>query len=275
VIKNVNFLGNKVNFKFLITFVLPVLSGLMYFAMALEVRRTSKFRSIMFGDIGFKKIEAAFVLFGIYFITRPLQNILGPYPMPLILNCLRQFFLMAVIAPSILVAIFHWVPTPSGALHSSKFAAYAIGTLMGIIFILLNTLAVTGSTVLSTWSGITLYDPIWFGFVNPPKQLVLIHLICQFVSPVGFLLLAAAYVRHRRHNYQLASIYNLIPTKWRYLESSLLIFAGSFIVAGLTTLFGDYYQYIWVIYFMGALVSGFFGMKSIKLPPRNNPKDLK
>jgi hypothetical protein len=263
------------NIIFLMAFLFPILAGMMYFVMAVEVRRTSKFRSMMFGDIGFKKIEVAFIMFGIYFITRPLQNILGPYPMPLIVNCLRQFFLMAVIAPSILVAIFHWVPTPSGAPHSSKFASYTVGMLMGIIFILLNTLAVTGSKVLSMWSFITLYDPVWFKPINPPIQLILIHLICQFVSPVGFLLLAAAYVRHRRHNYQLANIYNLIPMKWKHLEVSLIIFASSFIIAGLIAFFGDYYTYIWIIYFVGALVSGFFEMKSIKLPPRNSPKDLK
>jgi hypothetical protein len=264
------------NFTFLTTFLFPILAGLMYFVMAVEVRRTSKFRSMMFGDIGFKKIETAFIMFGIYFITRPLQNILGHHPMPLIVNCLRQFFLMAVIAPSILVAIFYWVPTPSGTPHSSKYASYIVGTLMGIIFILLNTLAVTGSKVLSIWNSITLYDPVWFiKSANPPIQLILIHLICQLVSPVGFLLLAAAYVRHRRHNYQLANIYNLIPTKWMYLEASLIIFAVSFIAAGLITFFGNYYTYIWVIYFAGAVVSGFFEIKSIKLPPRNSPKDLK
>ncbi|MDR3256557.1 MAG: hypothetical protein LBT18_02745 [Endomicrobium sp.] len=230
---------------------------------------------MMFGDIGFKKIEAAFILFGIYFITRPLQNILGPHPMSLIVNCLRQFFLMAVIAPSILVAISHWVPTPSGAPRSTKFAAYTIGVLMGIIFILLNTLVVTGSKVLSTWNFITLYDSVWFQSNTQPIQLILIHLICQFVSPVGFLLLAAAYVRHRRHNYQLVNIYNLIPTKWRYLEASLVIFAGSFIVAGIAALFGAYYTHIWVIYFTGAIISGIFATKSIKLPPKDIPKDLK
>ncbi|MDR2811695.1 MAG: hypothetical protein LBB06_01125 [Endomicrobium sp.] len=263
------------NFTFLIVFLFPIVTGLMYFVMAAEVSRTNKFRSMMFGDIGFKKIEAAFIMFGIYFITRPLQNILGHYPMPLIVNCLRQFFLMAVIAPSILIAIFHWVPTPSGAPHSSTFASYTVGTLMGIIFILLNTLAVTDSKILSIWGSITLYDPVWFKPANTPIQLILIHLICQFVSPVGFLLLAAAYVKHRRHNYQLANIYNLIPTKWRYLEASLIIFAVSFIISGLITLFGDYYTYIWIIYFAGAFVSAFWGMKSIKLPPRNSPKDLK
>ncbi|MDR1087668.1 MAG: hypothetical protein LBL16_05530 [Endomicrobium sp.] len=263
------------DFNFLITFILPILAGSIYFLMAGEVKRTSKFRSMMFGDIGFKKLEAAFIMFGIYFITRPLQNALGPHPMPLIINCLRQFFLMAIIAPSILVAIFHWVPTPSGAPRSTKLTAYTTGTLMGFIFILLNTLVVTDSKVLSSWSFITVYDPVWFQSGFYPTQLVLIHLICQFVSPVGFLLLAAAYVRHRRHNYQLANIYNLIPTKWRYLEASLIILAGSFIVAGCAALFGSYYTHIWVIYFTGAVISGIFEMKSIKMPPRDVPKDLK
>ncbi|WP_413906388.1 hypothetical protein [Candidatus Endomicrobiellum trichonymphae] len=60
--------------------------------MAFKVSRIKIFRSMMFGEIGFKKIESAFVMFGIYFITRLLQNILGPHPLPLIINCIRQFF---------------------------------------------------------------------------------------------------------------------------------------------------------------------------------------
>ena len=116
---------------------------------------------------------------------------------------------------------------------------------------------------------------VWFSSGTPVVQLVAVHLICQFVSPVGFLLLAAAYVRHRRHNYQLANIYNLMPTKWRYLEASLVIFAAAFIAAGAAVVFGKYYTYVWAIYFIGAIVSGFFEMKSIKLPPRDTPADLK
>lgn len=263
------------NLDFAITIFLPIITGLMYFFMAFEVKRTSKFRSMMFGEIGFKKISMAFILFGIYFITRPLQNIVGPHPWPMIINSARQFFLMAVIAPSILVAIFHWVPTPSGAPKSSTFAAYTIGILMGIIFVLVNSLAATGSKIIYSWGMINMYDPVWFASGTPVIQLVIIHLICQFVSPVGFLLLAAAYVKHRRHNYQLAHIYNLMPKKWRYLEASLMIIAVSFLVAGGAVIFGSYYTYVWVIYFIGAIISGVFELIGIKLPPREIPDDLK
>jgi len=263
------------NSDFLITLFLPVLAGLTYFLMAFEVRRTSKVRSLMFGEIGFKKIEIAYIMFGIYFITRPLQNFLGPHPMPLIINCLRQFFLMGIIAPSILVAIFHWVPTAGGAPRSSKFAAYTMGVLMGIIFVLINTLAVSGSKLLYSWGIINMYDPVWFSSGEFVVQLVTVHLICQFVSPVGFLLLAAAYVKHRRHNYQMSHIYNLIPLKWKYLEISLILFAVSFIMAGAAVVFGSYYTYVWVIYFVGAMLSGFIELRGIKLPPRDIPADLK
>lgn len=263
------------NFDFLITFFLPVITGLMYFFMAWEVKRTGKYRSMMFGEIGFKKLQVAYVMFAIYFITRPLQNLMGPHPWPLIINSMRQFFLMAIIAPSILVAIFHWVPTPSGAPKSSTFAAYTVGVLMGIIFVLVNSIAVTSSKILYSWGMINMYDPVWFASGAPMVQLVMIHLICQFVSPVGFFILAAAYVRHRRHNYQLAHIYNLMPTKWRYLEASLIVFALSFIAAGAAVVFGRYYTYVWSIYFVGAIVSGIIELYGIKLPPREIPADLK
>ncbi|MCA6084911.1 hypothetical protein [Candidatus Endomicrobiellum agilis] len=245
--------------------------------MAFETKRISKFRSIMFGEIAFKKIELAFIMFGIYFITRPLQNILVWHPLPLMINCARQFFLMAIIAPSILVAIFHWVPMSGGIPRSTKFAAYIIGGLMGIIFFLLDSIAISGLGVSSSWKIVNVYDLIWVQSGTPIIQIVFIHLICQFVSPMGFLLLAAAYVRHKRHNYQYADVYNLIPTKWKYLEISLIIFAASFFSAGIAAIFGTYrtYPYIWSIYFIGAILSGIFELISIKLPPREAPSDLK
>lgn len=262
------------NIDVIVTIFLPALAGLMYFFMALEVKRTSKFRAIMFGEIGFKKLEFAFILFGIYFITRPLQNLAGPYPMPVIINSARQFFLMGIIAPTILTAIFHWVPTPGGAPRSSKFAAFGIAFLMATIFVLTNTMIVTSSTVI--YSGfIDINDAVWLANREGHIQLMLIHLICQLVSPVGFFILSVAYIKHRRHNYQLANVYNLMPTKWKYLETSLWILAISFISAGIAVVLGRYYTYIWTIYFAGAIVSGLFGLRSIKLPPRQSPTDLK
>ncbi len=259
--------------EFLLNIFVPIITGIVYFIMAIEVIRVSKIRKFMFGEIGYNKLFIAFILFAIYFITRPLQNIIGPYPWPMIINSARQFFIMGIIAPSIFVGILHWVPGEGGAPKSSVVASYAIGILMGIIFALTNSMAVDGSKIIATIGNLNLYDATWFSN-NAQIQLILIHLICQLVSPCGIILLAAAFVRHRRHTYMLGHIYTKMKTKWKYLETGLIILPGSFILSGILAMFGKYYTYLWVIYFVGAIIAGLFVLYSIKLAPREKPADL-
>ena len=231
--------------EFLINLLVPIITGVVYFIMALETIRVSRIRKFMFGEIGYQKLFNAFILLGIYFITRPLQNIIGPHPWSMIINSARQIFIMGLIAPAIFVGILHWVPGKSGAPRSSVVASYAIGLLMGIIFALTNSLAVDGSKIIATVGNFSLYDATWFSG-DSKIQLVLIHLICQLVSPVGIILLAAAFVRHRRHNYMLGHIYTKMKTKWRYLETGLIILPGSFLLSGFFAMFGRYYTYLWI-----------------------------
>lgn len=258
----------------LVNMIVPIIAGLVFFSMAAEIKRVSRVRMIMFGEIGYKKVFAAFLMFGIYFITRPLQNIAGPHPWPLIINNARQFFLMAVISPAILVGILHWVPSEKGTPKSATYAAYGTGFLMAVLFMLVNSSAIDGSKILVTYFGMNVYDATWFSTGPQSTQFVLMHLITQLVSPVGFFILAAAYVRHRRYNYPLSNIYNQMPKKWKLLEIGLLTFAGSLIVAGFAAFFGQYYTYLWVVYFAGAIIAGFIWLKSIEIPPRENPADL-
>ena len=257
----------------LLNLVLPLIAGAVYFVMAFEIKRVSAMRKFMFGEIGYNKVFTAFMLFGIYFATRPLQN-LAAHPWPMLVNSLRQSFLMAIIAPSILVGIFHWVPREKGAFKSADIAAFTVGCLMAAIFIMINISAVTGSKVIASFGTIKLYDPMWFADAIPRPELVVIHLIAQLISPVGFFLLAAGYVRHRRHNYPLSHIYTNMTLKWKYLETGLLLFAISMIVAGLAALLGKYYTYLWVIYFLAAVVAGLFELKGVTIPPVHVPTDL-
>ena len=60
--------------EFLVNLLVPLITGIVYFVMAIEVIRVSKIRKFMFGEIGYQKLFAAFVMFGIYFITRPLYT---------------------------------------------------------------------------------------------------------------------------------------------------------------------------------------------------------
>ncbi|MFH1369001.1 MAG: hypothetical protein ABII64_07735 [Elusimicrobiota bacterium] len=260
---------------FLINILVPVMAGIVYFIMAAEIKRVSHFRKIIFGEIGYKKVFNAFLMLGIYFITRPLQNTIGPHPWPLIINDLRQFFLMAIISPSILVGILHWVPSEKGTPKTVEYAAYLVGLLMAVVFILINSIGISGSKVIASLWGMNIYDATWFSSGTRRMELVMIHLIAQSISPVGYFLLSAGYVRHRRYNYPLSNVYNLMPKKWKYLEIGLLIFALSFVVAGFAAFFGQYYTYLWVIYFTGATVAGVFETIAVKIPPREAPADLK
>lgn len=259
---------------FYINIFVPVLAGVTYFIMARSVVKYGKMRVLIFGELGYRKVYRGFLLFAIYLITRPLQNILGPHPYPMIVNSARQFFLMAVIAPAILVGIFHWAADEGEIPRTVEVAAYAVGFLMALVFILINTVAIDGAKLIVERHGWKLYDAVWFSSGSPRKELVLIHLIIQAISPVGYFLLAAGYVRHRRHNYPEDSVYNLLPLKWKYHEIGLIILALSFIVAGFSALIWHYFTYLWVIYFSGAIVCGIFELKGIKLPPRAAPLDL-
>ena len=55
--------------EFLVNMLVPIITGVVYFVMAIEVIRVSKIRKFMFGEIGYQKLFTAFILFGRYFIT--------------------------------------------------------------------------------------------------------------------------------------------------------------------------------------------------------------
>ncbi|MEA2082250.1 MAG: hypothetical protein U9O97_05880 [Elusimicrobiota bacterium] len=247
---------------------LPVIAGLVYFAMAYEIKKSNRGRTLILGELTIKGTFYAYVALGLWLMSRPLQNIIGPYPAPLIVNCVRQFLMIAVFAPSLLVAIFNWTSEEKKVPKTVQAAIFIVAAFMGLMFILINIAAVDGSKIIAQNSFITLYDAKWFVNVSPRIELVLIHLLVQGISPVGFCFFAAGIVRHKRHNYPADSIYNMMTKKWYFLEVSLIIFACSMLAAGIAALLTGYGTYLWVIYFAGAIVAGFFDMKGIKLPPR-------
>ena len=58
-----------------------------------------------------------------------------------------------------------------------------------------------------------------------------------------------------------------MPLKWKYLEIGLEILIASIIIMGGAALFGHYYTYLWVIYYIGAIISGLLELKSVKFRP--------
>ena len=167
------------------------------------------------------------------------------------------------------------MPDEKGTPKSTVFAAYFVGLCTAVIFILINSIAVQNSKIIGTFAGITLYDGSWFTSGNRDLRLIIIHLIAQLISPVGFLFLAVSYVRHKRYTHPLISVYTMLKIKWKYMETGLIVFVAALMVAGLGAIFGSYYTYLWVIYYIAAIVAGLIETKSVMLPLVETPQDLK
>ena len=77
----------------------PIVSGLMVFALAVYVRHIGPLRQFSAGRQTYEKAFVGFIFFGIYLASRPVQILLGPHPMPLIINNVREFFMIGVFSP--------------------------------------------------------------------------------------------------------------------------------------------------------------------------------
>src|SRR5258708_14205853 len=84
---------------------LPLCAGVTFFALAKYSSHIAPMRILVTGEKTYKGAACGFAFFGAYLITRPLQIMLGPHPIPLLINCIREFCMMALFAPAGFVAM--------------------------------------------------------------------------------------------------------------------------------------------------------------------------
>ena len=84
---------------------LPICAGITFFALARYVLLIAPMRTLVTGELTYKGASWGFAFFGLYLITRPLQILLGPHPMPLIVNSVREYCMMGLFAPAVFVAM--------------------------------------------------------------------------------------------------------------------------------------------------------------------------
>ncbi|MCB4757718.1 MAG: hypothetical protein LHV69_11940 [Elusimicrobia bacterium] len=92
-------------FPIFLNIVIPLLSGMVYFALARYVRHIGPVRTLVTGKLTYDSAYYGFIFFGVYLATRPLQILLGPHPMPLIINIIREFFMIGLFGPAVTVAM--------------------------------------------------------------------------------------------------------------------------------------------------------------------------
>jgi two-component system response regulator YesN len=246
--------------------VLPVCAGISFFALAKYSTQIAPMRQLVTGELTYKGAMWGFAFFGAYLITRPLQILLGPYPIPLVINEVREFCMMALFGPAVFVAMMSLCFGSDRIPRKLVVGIFALGTVLGLIFVVLNAHAMGGTQVIFHLGRYPVYDGIWFKTSDPEGRALMAILVgIRIVDPVLLLMLAGIIVfRHARH-YPAArrEVYDNMPKKLYLLSAAVFAFPVSMLITGALVLAGMPNQ--WWIYYLGALISGFLEAASLRL----------
>lgn len=255
----------------LVNLALPICAGLTFFALARYVNHIAPMRTLMTGEMTYRGAAWGFAFFGAYLITRPLQILLGPYPIPLVVNEVREFCMMGLFAPAVFVAMMSLC---FGDRLPRKLVGgiFVISFLLAFAFVVLNAQAMGGSEVIFRIGNYPAYDGLWFKNPDPRGQsLMSILFLIRFIDPLFLLLLAGVIVFRQARHYppEKAAVYDNMPRKLYLLSAAVFSFPLSMLLTGiLVVIFHIPNQ--WWIYYFGALISGFLEAASLSLPLRKD-----
>lgn len=252
----------------LVNIALPLCAGLTFFALARYANHIAPMRTLVTGEMTYRGAAWGFAAFGAYLITRPLQILLGPYPMPLVINEVREFCMMALFAPAVFVAMMSLCFGSDRIPRKFVAAVFGLGVVFGLVFVILNAHAMGGAEVIFTIGGYPAYDGLWFKNMDPEgHSLMWILFVIRFLDPVFLLILAGVIVFRRARHFppRQAAVYDNMPKKLYLLSAAVFAFPVSMLITGALVIFADIPNQWW-IYYLGALISGFLEAWSLSLP---------
>ena len=245
---------------------LPVCAGVTFFALARYVTHIAPMRQLVTGEMTYKGAAWGFGFFGAYLITRPVQILLGPYPIPLVINEVREFSMMALFGPAVFVAMMSLCFGGEGIPRRLIAGLFGLGMLLGLIFVALNARAIGGAEVIFHIGGYPAYDGLWFKNPDPPSHsLMWLLFAVRLIDPIFLLLLAGVIVFRQARHYppEKRAVYDNMPKKLYLLSAAVFSFPVSMLITGVLVFCGLPNQ--WWIYYLGALVSGFLEAASLRL----------
>ncbi len=219
---------------------IPSIAGLfffiyfLYFVMINQPRTASFVHFVIF-----------LVSFSLFLVGRPLQLLLGQYPVPLIIVNIRMTILFAFSITSISVASNLFTDRKR---KPAKGAIYGIGLIAAVMYVVFNTLGTVGSKTLFQWGGLTGYDnltpdrmPPFFGREVTISVQVFIGILLLANSTINLLACETEEGRGRR-----------LENKVFLFNSGVFLFACTFIVGSLT-------KQWWIYYFFSIFSTLLFG----------------
>lgn len=247
--------------------VIPLLGGAVFFALARYVAHIAPMRTLVTGQLTYQGASWGFACFGVYLATRPLQILVGPHPLPLLINNLREFCLMGFFAPAVLVAMLSLCLGAERVTHLVIYSVFGVCLTMAVAFVVFNVFAIGGSEVIFTIGGYPAHDGLWFKNPSPQGQRWMRLLVClRTIDPVLLLCGAGGVVLWHAAHYpsEKRAIYDNMPKKLYLLGAAVLCFALSMGMVGLFAMWGVPNQ--WWLYYAGALLSGILESLSLSLP---------
>jgi len=252
--------------------IVPLIAGGVFFVMAYYIHYVAPLRSLIISPRTYQGAFWGFVFFGIYLASRPVQILLGSHPWPLIICNMREFLMVAIFAPAVLIAIMYWTLDKKYITKERIGIILGLAVILSIFFSYVNTHAIGGSRVIFKIGSITAHDGLWFANPDPATHpLMTILFIIRVIDPVGYILFAGILVWWRRVHYPKDSIYDKMRLKFVLLQWSLFLFSFSMLFTGFLFVIWDIPNQWW-IYYIGAVGAGLLELKSILIPPRKVEK---
>jgi len=257
-------------FPLFLNVAVPIMAGLVYFALAKYVKHIGPLRTLITGELTYKGAYVGFLFLGIYLASRPLQ-ILAPYPWPLIVNNIREFCIIGIFGPAVFTAMMSlifgdYLP------RRAVWGVAALGVGLALIFVVTNIFAIGGSEPLFQVGNFRAYDGLWFK--NPrldARELMRILFVVRLIDPVLLVFLAGTAVLWHAKNYPIEKkmLYDNMPRKLALMGAACYAFSLSMLSVGLLFLFAHIPNQWW-IYYLGALAAGLLETFSLSLPMRRH-----
>lgn len=251
--------------------ILPLAAGITFFALARYSSTIAPMRTLVMGETTYKGAALGFAFFGAYLASRPLQILLGPHPMPLVINSVREFCMMGLFAPAVFVAMMSLCFGSDRVPRQLIVGVFAVSMAMGFTFLALNASAMGGAQEIFRIGNYPAYDGVWFKTSEPEGQsLMAILFALRFFNPLALLLLAGVLVFRAARHYppHKAAVYDNMPKKLYLLSAAVFAFPLSMLLTGILVFFNHPNQ--WWIYYLGALISGLLEAASLRLPLRRD-----
>ena len=251
--------------------VMPFIAGLFYFFLARYIAYIAPLRKLVTGDITYKGAFWGFIFFGLFLMTRPLQIALGPHPMSLIVNDIREFIMIGLFAPAVFVGLTSFALGFENIRKQTVLLVFGLGIALAVTFCIVNRLAIGGSMEIFRIGNYSFYDGKWFHSSNPDSHLMPILFIIRVTDPVLFMIMLGIFCFWRAIVFPKNSVYDNMPAK--------LVFQGLAVMSfGLSMLFTGFMAVIWNIpnqwwiYYLGAILAGVFESVSLSFPLHKEQK---